>query len=216
MTETKRQGRPRKTDSVKNTNTRAKSTATNTAKPKVVEKDEVKVVEKIVEVPVERIVEKVVEVEVPRSKSTDNSELIPVRSVTTGKVVYISKRTGLEYVWGSYGDIIDIEFGELRNMRSSSPRFLEDPLLVVEDDNVANQLRLTELYNKIIEDKEIEKFLRQPSENIIQKLKDLPKGTKELISDLAVKKVKDGSLYDIRVIKVLEKHLGVELQTLVE
>ena len=144
-------------------------------------------------------------------KQIDRNELIPCKNVCDNIVVYVSQRTGLKYRWSNYGDVEYIEFGELITMNSSYPKFLREPWIIPEDEDVIEALNLDKIYEKLIPLDEIEDFFTQPLDNIKNAIKKAPKGNQEALVIRAIKMIKDGTLYDTRIIKLIEDELKVTL-----
>lgn len=151
-----------------------------------------------------------------KSKEIDLHALIPVRNLCSGGLSYISPKTNLLVQWAEYGDVEYMEFGELMTMKASKRRFLFDPLLMVEDVEVAEKLGLIELYEQVDKILDIDNFLRQSVNTIAEITENLPKGSRELLKDEVSKRILNGSLYDIRKIKTLENILCVDLQILLD
>lgn len=147
-----------------------------------------------------------------KSIDIDPNELVAVRSVTKGLLIYKSNRTGQVIRWNDFDDVEYIEFGELITMRSSSPKFINEPYLVIDDEEVVESLGLTELYERMIDIDNLYDFFEQSVEEMAKQIEQMPKGSKNLISNTAHDMIKDGELYDIRKIKLLEEELGVGLQ----
>ena len=179
--------------------TRKPATKKTTAKKEEVKKEEV------VEEPKRAKVKKI-----------DANELITVRSVTKNGLTYISKKTGTEVKWSEYGAEEYMEFGELLTMKASKPRFLSDPFIVIDDEDVAERLGLTKMYSEMIDLQNINGFYSLSLEEMKEKIDKMPVGIKRLVSDRARELVETGVFYDIRKIKLLEKELKIELQLLID
>lgn len=167
------------------------------------------------------VVENVEEIETPkvvkpkRIREIEPSELVEVRSITRGGLTYVSKKTGLKVTWGEYGDVEYLEFAELLTMRSHSRNFLEKPLVVIGDVDVAAKLNLTRLYEGLLTAEEVEGFLAMPLEDIEEQLDNLPDGSISLIKDTARETV-GKTFNDIRKIKLLEEKLNIGLSYLID
>ena len=146
----------------------------------------------------------------------DLHEYIPVWSVTNGGLNYISRKTNNIYRWQNYGDVEYIEFGELITMKSSKPKYLNTPRIIIDDAEVVEKLGLSKLYENMFNIDELDDFFRLSASKMEEKLNNMPEGFKSLIKDEAVKKIKDGSLYDLRKIKLLEKKVHVDLQIIMD
>ena len=142
----------------------------------------------------------------------DRSELVPCRSLVEGLLVYKSARTGMRYVWEEFGSVEFIEYGELVTMRSSSPRFLRDCWIAVEDEDVAEALGLAKEYASASEVMDLDSFFDKKASELEEVVPNLPKGIKDTIATKARKMVEDGSLDSRNKIRVLEEGLNVELK----
>jgi hypothetical protein len=169
--------------------------------------------EAIKEAPVAEVKESVQEViptpevkQPPKVVKVDRDQQVECRNVTIGQLTY-RNQNGYQIDWDNYGDVQWMSVGELMNMKASQGRFLNEPWLVIEDEDVVKYLGLKPVYDKMIEIDDIETFLFSGLDNIEAVLKVAPRGTKELIRDKARAMIADETLYDIRVIKFLEKAL---------
>lgn len=142
-----------------------------------------------------------------------NDEMILCRSIVLGGLTYVSKRTGFTYRFDNYGSEQYISYGELINMKASSPCFLNEPWMVVDDNESAiKYLGLEKLYNSLITLDNIDNFLRKPLNEIEEAIDKLPKGVKRTLGEKARKMIEEEKLYDNRIIKLLEKKLKIGLR----
>ena len=148
-----------------------------------------------------------VSVEPVRKRAVDiaPNELINVRSVTAGGLSYLSTRTNMLYTWNEYGDVQPMEYQELVSMKSSNRGFLFKPLLVIDDEQVAEKLGLSQLYRELEEVADLDGFFGRD-------LSDM----RDVIRKLPGEMIRDGRLYDTRKIKMLEKELNTDLMILLE
>ena len=203
----------------KNEETKKKTTPAKKATKAKPKKPATKKVEVAKEEVVEEVTEDVVE-EKPRTRrkamQIDLNEMICVRSVTKGGVIYISPKTGMQVTWEDAGVEEYIEFGELLTMKASRPRFLNEPFIVVDDEECAEVLGLTKMYETIAGVDDLDVFFSQKPDVIEAKLDKVPKGIKKLIGDKSRELVQKGELFDIRKIKILESKLEIDLQMLMD
>ena len=146
----------------------------------------------------------------------DKDELICCRSVVNGQLIYISKRTGMVIEWSNYGDEQYIEFGEIINMRSSQPSFLNKPWIVIDDERVRKYAGLTQIYEKLVPINDLENFFQLDINEIldrINKVSQIP-SARELLASKAREMIESKKLYDLRIIQILESELQIDLQTL--
>lgn len=165
-------------------------------------------------VEIEDVVEEVVKPEpklIMKKKQIDRDQLVPCRNVTVGKLIYVSKKTGLNTLWMNYDDVEFIDVGELLTMKASQPKFLTEPWLVIDDEDVVEYLGLKHLYAKLADVEDLDNFFSKSHTEMESILEKLPNGTKNSIISRARQLVEDGTLFDNRKIKVLEKSLKVDL-----
>ena len=154
----------------------------------------------------------------PTRRKIDNidmNELIPVRSLVVGGLNY-KRKDGVMIRWENFGDMQYIEYGELIFMNSAKPKFLKHPYLAIDDDEVIEKLNLTQIYKDLADVNNIENLFKKSIGEISKTIASYSNGTKQLIKDLCTSMVKDGKLTNIKIIKVLEKELSVDLQELID
>ncbi|AZV43720.1 hypothetical protein BAOM_3111 [Peribacillus asahii] len=154
------------------------------------------------------------EKQVKRKKQVDLDILVSCRNVTDGLLVYVSKKTGLETIWSEYDAEEMLTVGELLTMKASQPKFLKEPWLIIDDEDVAEHLGLTKMYEDLVEIEDLDEFFESPVSEMEQVLTKLPKGLKETVSIRARKKIEDETLYDTRKIRLLEDKLKIDLSIL--
>lgn len=159
-------------------------------------------------------------VEKPKRKKRqeiDRSELILCRSTTHGNLIYLSPRSGAKYVWDDYGSELDLEMGELVNMNGSQNRkFLQDGYLVIDDEEAAEYLGLTKIYEQLAHLDNLDKLFSKSVEEMFEIVPRLPKSMKITLASKAREMIEDGSLDSIGRINALEKLLGVDLKDFIQ
>jgi hypothetical protein len=154
---------------------------------------------------------------VPAKKNTktkvqlDLKMMVPCRNITAGSLTYISKKSGVEVNWNEPNDEEYIDVAELLTMKSSQPRFLNEPWVMIDDEEVIEYLGLKRIYDSIIDPEDIDSLLLMSPVEIQERLKKAPNGTRESVSIRARQMVENQELYDIRVIKILERELNIDL-----
>lgn len=183
--------------------TRKRTTKTTQAKKEVEPKVEA----------VEVIQEEKVEVKPKRQKriEIDRNEMIACRSSVNGLLIYISPRTKEKYLWDDFGAVEYLEMGELMTMKSSSPKFLKDAQLIIDDPEAAEYLGLTEIYDNLIDLDDLDDFFDKDVDEIAKVLPKLPTALKSAIATRARSLVVDGTLESFGKIKIIEKELDVDL-----
>jgi hypothetical protein len=148
-----------------------------------------------------------------RKEMLDKQMLVPIMNVTNGKLIYQSRKTGSEFQFEKYGDIEYIELYELLTMRSSHRKFLDEPFIIVLDDEVADYLGLTNNYKKLIHATEIDGIFNFPLDHFTDVIKSTPKGLAHLIISKAKEKIQTGELDSVQKIEALEENYNVRLKS---
>lgn len=149
-------------------------------------------------------------------KKIDRDTVVPCRNLTSGKLTYISKKSGMETVWSAFGDEEYLDIAELLTMKASQPKFLKEPWLLVDDSDAVEYLGLKELYKTIIPIEEVEEFFQLHLNDARKILPNLPKGMKTLIGEMARKGIENETLNNVQLIKLLEQELHLELISLMD
>jgi hypothetical protein len=142
--------------------------------------------------------------------------MVSCKNITLGTLTYVSRKTQMETNWEGYGAEEFMDIGELITMSSSQPKFLKEPWIIIEDEDVIEYLGLKSLYDKLFYVDNIEEFFTKSSAEIKELLQQAPKGLKELIADKARELITSEKLYDLRIIKVLDTELNLDLAFLQE
>lgn len=167
---------------------------------------------------VEEVKEVVVETKPTRKRinQIDLNELIPVRSLTNHKLVYVSKATNSKYVWSNYGDIEYLTYGEINTMKSQYPRFIQDCLIVIDDEEVIDILNLGKLYENLYTVDELDALFKKSNYELEELLPKLPNGVKKSVAGRAKELIDNETLVDFRKIQTIEELLNVDLSILIK
>lgn len=151
-----------------------------------------------------------------KKKEISRDMLVPCRNITSGRLIYVSKKTGIETIWSEYGDVEYLDVAELLTMRASQPKFLKEPWLFIEDEDVVEYLKLQDVYKNIIPVDEVDEFFKLSAKEAKKVLVKLPKGMKELLIEKARKGLQEGTINNLQLIRVLEKELDINLLELMD
>lgn len=147
-----------------------------------------------------------------RVAKIDRDEQVEVMNITNGNLVYQSTKTGMEVLFEDFGDKEWLEVGELLTMRSSQRKFLNEPWILIMDEEVVNYLGLDKLYDKMIDPEKIDSVFKMPVPKFKEVIEDAPRGIAELIVSRARQKIEDGSLDSVSKIRVLNDKFDIDLQ----
>ena len=148
---------------------------------------------------------------IKRKEAIDKQMLVPIMNVTNGKLIYQSKKSGSEFHFEQYGDIEYIELYELLTMRSSQRKFLDEPYVIVLDDEVTDYLGLSNVYKKLTHATEIDRIFKFPLDKFKNIVESTPKGLAHLIISKAKEKIDSGEFDSVQKIQALEEIYNVSL-----
>lgn len=146
-----------------------------------------------------------------RKDTLDKNILVPIMNVTNGKLIYQSRKTGSEYQFERYGDVEYMELYELLTMRSSQRKFLDEPFLIVLDDEVSEYLGLSKLYKELTHATQIDGIFKMPLEQFNEIIQSTPKGLAHLIVSKAKEKMKSKELDSVQKVQTIEKVFNVKI-----
>lgn len=144
------------------------------------------------------------------------SDYITCKSVRYGKLSYIAKKSGMLYEWSDFGDICEVEYGDLLALKASKSVFLYEPWFIILDDELAKQWNLTSLYSYFEELEEAEEFISTVSASELRKrLMSAPKGYKDIILYTAGRMVREHRLDSISTIRAIDDVMHTKLASMV-
>ena len=135
---------------------------------------------------------------------------IPVTSLFCGKLTYISKKDGSTYEWNEFGEVVDIEFRELKIMLSNQKRFFIDNWITMEKE-IIEALKAERYYPKHIEFEDLANIAEKSDKEIEEILTGISNSMKYVIGHMIIQKVKTGEIDSRKKIVLLEKILGYDL-----
>lgn len=131
------------------------------------------------------------------------NEMVEVRNVLDGKVVYVSPKTKLKYKWLEKGDIEILSVEEILAM-DSKKIFLRTPVLVVEDERVVEGLGLGKVYRDIELIENTEKLEELDIDELKEFVEGLSDECKNNLRDEMNKKINNYEIRDYMVVDTLK------------
>lgn len=193
-----------KTIEVKTT-PRAKKTTGSPSKP--VENDKVETVTQPAEEKKTTAMKKVIE-----RNSHDLNELILVKNMTPGKLIYISKRVqGYRVDWENRDDVQYMELIELMNMFASQRSFFGENWIWVEPE-ILEYLGAAKFYESSLAPEDLEAIFSLPVDQLISTISRLTDSMKLTVRRYAKEKIVRGELTDLNVVRALEKFYEEEFE----
>ena len=131
------------------------------------------------------------------------NEMVEVRNVLDGKVVYVSPKTKLKYKWLEKGDVEILSVEEILAM-DSKKIFLRTPVLVVEDERVVEGLGLGKIYRDIELIENTEKLEELDIDELKEFVEGLSDECKNNLRDEMNKKINNYEIRDYMVVDTLK------------
>ena len=135
-------------------------------------------------------------------------EVVPVRNILDGKVIYVSPKTKIKYKWLEKGDIEYLSIEEVLAM-DSKKLYLRTPLLIVDDERIIEGLGLEKLYKDIELVENINELIELEEEEIERIIKGLSVGCKNNLRDEVNKKIKNCEIRDYMIVNMLKRLLDL-------
>ena len=158
------------------------------------------------------MIEVIEEVKKPlKAKQIDPNQYVTVYNGFQGKLVYISKRTGERWEWENFGDEQEMELSELKNARNSTKKFFANNWFLFEDQWIIDHLGLGQYYKNALPLEGFDEIFEKTPEEIESAISLLSSGQKRSVAYRAQQLIADGEIDSNKVIKSLEKSLGVDL-----
>ena len=131
-------------------------------------------------------------------------------------VSYFDSKNQDYYEWKQVGDIEIMTFEALKNMWKNSRGYFKKLWLRPLDERVVAKFNgLSKLYENYDELMDVSSYTRDNISSIAQRILDMPRGTSNSVITLIIDSVDSGKLNDIKILKELEKTLGLDLISLI-
>lgn len=131
-------------------------------------------------------------------------EMVDVRSVMDGKVIYVSPKTHIKYKWLEKGDIEQLTIEEILAM-DTKKMFLRTPLLVVEDERVVEGLGLKGINKLVDKVEDIDQLVEMDLDDMEKTINELPFDYKRNLRDEISKKIENSEIRDYVVVQTLKR-----------
>lgn len=159
--------------------------------------------------------ESTVEKEQPKKKliptNVDVHQYITVKNGFQGVLVYVSTRTGEQFIWNEFGAEQDMELQELKSAKSSSKKFFENNWFMFDDDWVIEYLGVGRYYKDAISIDRFDELFSMEPDKIVKTVSKLSDGQKRSVAYRARQLIAEGQIDSNKAIAALEKSLGVKL-----
>ena len=130
-------------------------------------------------------------------------------------VYYTCTVTFETFSWLEVGDTQEMTFKQLRIMNTKHPRYFTEKWLLPNNEVVLKKLHLDKIYATKVNRSDMKLFCGDNIKDVDELLSGLDSNAKTELTPKIVKYVKDGKIANVKMIRLLEKKLGVELMDLV-
>ena len=140
---------------------------------------------------------------------TIRDEMVEVRNVYNGKVVYNSPKTKINYAWLEKGDIEVMSIEEILTMHTKR-KYLEEPWLAIDDERIIEGLGLEKAVNIIEKVEDTEALVKMDIQELEKLIDDLNRNQKLNLRDEVVIKIKANEIRDYATVVALKELLDIE------
>ena len=130
-------------------------------------------------------------------------------------VYYTCPVTFETFSWLEVGDTQEMTFKQLRIMNTKHPRYFTEKWLLPNNETVLKKLHLDKIYATKVNRADMKRFCGDDIKDVEELLSGLDSNAKTELTPKIVKYVKDGKIANVKMIRLLEKKLGIELMDLV-
>lgn len=131
-------------------------------------------------------------------------------------VVCYSCPVTFEYFsWLEIGDTQEMTYKQIRIMSVKHPRYFTEKWLKPLNDDVLEKLKLKKYFENNLSRGDLKLLFGNDVAAVEEMLTNLNPDAKSELATKAVKAAKDGRISNVKIIRMIEKHLGVEIMDLI-
>lgn len=139
-------------------------------------------------------------------------DVIPVKSITFGGLTYRARSTNAIYRWNQIGAIEYMTVAELNEMNNYKRAYLNKPLVLLLDERAVKKFRLQSVYENVAQISNLKKLFKSNLSTISRVVDHaLDVNMRDILISKTRQMIKNKTLTDINVIKLLEKKLQHDL-----
>lgn len=139
-------------------------------------------------------------------------DVIPVKSITFGGLTYKARSTNAIYRWNQIGAIEYMTVAELNEMNNYKRSYLNKPLVLLLDERAVKKFRLQSVYENVAQISNLKKLFKSNISTISRVIDHaLDVNMRDILISKSRQMIKNKTLTDINIIKLLEKKLQHDL-----
>lgn len=130
-------------------------------------------------------------------------------------VCYSCPVTFETFNWMEVGDTQEMTYKQIRIMSVKHPRYFSERWLKPLNDDVLEKLKLKKYFENNLSRGDLKLLCGNDVGAVEELLANLNPDAKSELAKKAVKAAKDGRINNVKIIRLIEQHLGVEIMDLV-
>lgn len=143
-------------------------------------------------------------------------DIIPVKSITFGGLTYKARSTNAIYRWNQIGAIEYMSVAELNEMNNYKRAYLNKPLVILMDERAIKKFRLQKVYENVAQINNLKSLFKSDMSTIERTIDTaLDANMRDILISKVRQMIKNGTLTNINIIKLLEKKLQHDLADIV-
>lgn len=143
-------------------------------------------------------------------------DIIPVKSITFGGLTYKARSTNAIYRWNQIGAIEYMTVAELNEMNNYKRAYLNKPLVILMDERAIKKFRLQKVYENVAQINNLKSLFKSDMSTIERTVDTaLDANMRDILISKVRQMIKNGTLTNINIIKLLEKKLQHDLADIV-
>lgn len=144
-------------------------------------------------------------------------ESIAVKSITFGGLTYKSRTTNAIFRWNNIGSVEYMTVSELNEMNNYKRDFLNRPLVILLDERAIKKFRLTQVYENVAKINNLKAVFNSDMQTIERTIDNaLRVNMRDILISKVRQMIKNKTLVDVGIIKMLEKKLQYDLMDTIE
>lgn len=150
----------------------------------------------------------------PTSTTIKDDTKVKVRSLVPA-VYYTCLKTMDSFAWEEVGDEQEMTYMQIKTMKAKHPRYFTEKWLLICSDAVLKKLNLASVFAAKITAADMKKFYGSDVVAVKELLSSLSDSAKAGLVKKITDAVKSGKIDNVKIIRLLEKQLGIELMQFV-
>ena len=143
-------------------------------------------------------------------------DIIPVKSITFGGLTYKARSTNAIYRWPTIGSLEYMSISELNEMNNYKRAYLNKPLVILMDERAIKKFRLQKVYENVAQINNLKSLFKSDMATIERTIDTaLDANMRDILISKVRQMIKNGTLTNINIIKLLEKRLQHDLADIV-